>query len=253
MLKRFVVAFLLLFSSAALAAEINVMISGGLTPVLEAVKGRFETESGHKLRVVRGGSLGGSPNAIPERLERGEPADVLVMVGDGFDALAKRGHTVQASRVDIAKSSIAMGVKVGNPKPDISTVEALKATLLAAKAVAISRSASGVYMETVLYPRLGIADEMRPKTLKATDELVGHILMRDEAPIGFQQLSEIRSVPGVEPAGFLPGDTQKITMFSAGMATKAVQREAGKSLIDYLASGKVREAIVAAGLEPLDR
>jgi len=144
-------------------------------------------------------------------------------------------------------------VKAGNPKPDISTVEALKATLLEAKAVAISRSASGVYIETVLYPRLGIADEMRPKTVKATDELVGHILMRGEAPIGFQQLSEIRSVPGVEPAGFLPGDTQKITVFSAGIAAKAAQREAGKALIDYLASGKVRDAIVAAGLEPLDR
>jgi molybdate transport system substrate-binding protein len=253
MVKRFIVGFLLLLSSAAPAAEITVTLSGGLSPVLEAVKGGFEAESGHKLRIVRGGSLGGSPNAIPERLERGEPADVLVMVGDGLEALARRGHAIAASRVDIAKSSIAMGVKAGSPRPDISTVEALKAALLEAKAVAISRSASGVYIETVLYPRLGIADEMRPKTVKATDELVGHVLLRGEASIGFQQLSEIRAVPGVEPAGFLPGDTQKITLFSAGMAAKAVEREAGRALIDYLISGKVREAIVAAGLEPLDR
>jgi len=253
MSKRFVAVLLLLLSSASFAADINVMLSGGLSPVVEAVKGPFEAESGHKLIVVRGSSQGGSPNSIPTRLQRGEPADVLVMAGDAFEDLVKLGHGMAGSRVDVAKSSIAMGVKAGNPKPDISTIDALRSTLLAAKAVAISRSASGVYIETTLYPRLGIAEQMRPKTVKATDELVGDVLMRGEAPIGFQQLSEIRAVPGVEVAAFLPGDTQKITMFSAGLAMKATQREAAKALLDYLASSKVRDAIVAAGLEPLDR
>ena len=254
MLQRLVAGFLLLVSSAVFAAEINVMLSGGLSPVLEAVKGPFEAESGHKLIIVRGSSMGAAPNAIPARLARGEPADVLVMAGEAFDEMVKQGHGMAGSRVDVAKSSIAMGVKAGNPKPDISTVEALKATLLAANKVAISRSASGVYMETVLFPRLGIAEQMKPKTVKTTDiELVGNVLMRDEAPIGFQQLSEIRAVRGVEVAGLLPGDTQKITMFSAGLAAKAAQREAAKVLLDYLASSKVRDAIVAAGLEPLDR
>ena len=253
MLKRLFVGLFLFLGSAAFAAEINVMISGGLWPVLEAVKGRFEAESGHKLAYIRGGSLGGSPNAIPERLDRGEPCDVLVMVGDGFDALVKRGHAAAGTRVDIAKSSIAMGVKAGNPKPDISSVEALKRALLEAKSVGISKSASGVYMETVLYPRLGIADEMRPKTVKAGDELVGHLLMRGEATIGFQQLSEIRAVPGVEMVALLPGDTQKITLFSVGLAAKGKEPGAARAFLDFLASGKVRDAIVAAGLEPLDR
>ena len=253
MTRRIALAFLLFAATAAFGADITVMYSGGLSPVVEKTKVNFEAESGHKLVLVRGASMGESPQAIPVRLARGEPADVLVMAGDAFDEMVKRGHGAAGSRVDVANSSIAMGVKAGNPKPDISSVEALKKALLEAPKVAISRSASGVYLETELYPRLGIAEQMKPKTVKATDELVGHVLLRGEAPIGFQQLSEIRAVPGIEFAAMLPAGAQRVTVFSAGLAAKAVQREAAKAYLDFLGSIKVREAIDAAGLEPPTR
>ncbi len=253
MTHRFAFILLLLFATASFAADITVMYSGGLSPVVEGTKGKFEAESGHKLVLVRGASMGETPNAIPVRLSRGEAADVLVMAGDAFDEMVKRGHATAGSRVDVAKSSIAMGVKAGDPKPDISSVEALRKALLDAPKVAISRSASGVYLETELYPRLGIAEQMKPKTVRATDELVGRVLLRGEAPIGFQQLSEIRAVPGIEFAAMLPAGAQKVTVFSAGLAAKATQREAAKAFLDYLASSKVVEAVAAAGLEPPDR
>ena len=250
---RLAFAALLLVSTACLAAEVRVMISGGLSSTYEELVPQFERETGHKVTTARGPSMGTTPQAIPNRIDRGEPVDVVIMVGEALGALIERGKVVAASRVDIANSKIAMAVRAGDPKPDISTVEALKNTMLAAKSIAYSDSASGVYIETTLIPRLGIAEQVRGKARMIPAEPVAKVVARGDAQIGFQQLSELKPVAGIEIVGLLPGDAQKVTVFSAGLATNAPQPAAGKALIDFLASDRAKKTLVDAGLEPLSR
>src|SRR5450432_601868 len=153
----FGIAGILLLAGGASAAEVRVMISGGLTAAYKELVPEFERLTGNKVLTAYGPSMGTTVNAIPMRLERGEPADVLIMVGYALGDLAKQGKVIAGSSVDLVKSPIGMAVKSGAPKPDISTTEALKKTLLAAKSIAYSDSASGVYLSTELFPKLGIA------------------------------------------------------------------------------------------------
>src|SRR6201985_2163782 len=133
-------------TATANAAEVRVMISGGLTAAFKALVPVFEKETGNKVLVAYGPSMGITVNAIPVRLDRGEPADVLIMVGYALDDLARKGKVVADSHTDLVKSPIGIAVKAGAPKPDISSTEAVKRALLAAKSVAYSDSASGVYV-----------------------------------------------------------------------------------------------------------
>ena len=153
----------LLLSGAAHAAEVRVMISGGLTAAYKALIPEFERLTGHKVLTVYGPSMGTTANAIPIRLERGEPADVLIMVGYALDDLAKQGKVISDSRVDLVKSPIGIAVKSGTPKPDISNADAVKRMLLAAETIAYSDSASGVYVSTEMFDKLGIKDAMQGK------------------------------------------------------------------------------------------
>jgi molybdate transport system substrate-binding protein len=195
--------------------------------------------------------MGTTVNAIPVRLERGEPADVLIMVGYALGDLINKGKVVADSRVDLVKSPIGIAVKSGAPKPDISSVEALKRTLLAAKSIAYSDSASGVYISTEMFGRLGIADEMKDKARKIPATPVGEIVARGDAEIGFQQISELLPVPGIDIIGPLPPELQKVTVFSAGIATASKEPDAGKALIKFLASPAARDTIVKSGMEPI--
>ncbi|MFN5721149.1 MAG: extracellular solute-binding protein, partial [Bradyrhizobium sp.] len=136
----------LAFASAASAAEVHVMISGGLTAAYKALVPEFERKTGNKVVTAFGPSMGTTTNAIPVRLERGEPADVLIMVGYALGDLIKQGKVVADSRVDLVKSPIGIAVKSGAPRPDISSADSVKQALLAAKSVAYSDSASGVYV-----------------------------------------------------------------------------------------------------------
>ena len=141
----------LLLAGSASAAEVRVMISGGLTAAYKALVPEFERATGNKVLTAYGPSMGTTVNAIPVRLERGEPADVLIMVGYALGDLAKQGKVVAGSRVDLVKSPIGIAVKAGAPKPDISSADAVKRALLAAKSVAYSDSASGVYVSTEMF------------------------------------------------------------------------------------------------------
>ena len=144
-----------------------------------------------------------------------------------------------------------MAVRTGAPKPDISTVEALKRTLLEAKSVAYSASASGVYLSTELFARLGIADQMTQKAKRIESERVGTVVARGDAELGFQQVSELLPIAGVDYVGPLPDAVQRVTVFSAGIATGAREPEAAKALIRFLASPAARPAIEKSGLEPV--
>jgi molybdate transport system substrate-binding protein len=240
----------LLLATAATAAEVRVMISGGLTAAYNALVPEFERATGHKVLTAYGPSMGTTVNAIPIRLERGEPADVLIMVGYALGDLVKQGK-VADSRVDLVKSPIGVAVKSGAPKPDISSAETIKRALLAAKSIAYSDSASGVHVSTEMFQKLGIAAEMKDKARKIPATPVGEIVAHGEAEIGFQQISELKPVAGIDIVGPLPDELQKITAFSAGIATVSKEPDAGKALIKFLASPEARDTLVKSGLDPI--
>jgi molybdate transport system substrate-binding protein len=245
------IAATLWLAGSAGAAEVRVMISGGLTAAFNALVPEFERTSGHKVITAYGPSMGTTANAIPVRLERGEPADVLIMVGYALGDLARQGKVVPESRVDLVNSKIGLAVKSGAPKPDISSTDALKRALLAAKTVAYSDSASGVYISNEMFGKLGIADAMKDKAKKIPATPVAEIVARGEAELGFQQISELKPVAGIDIVGPLPDELQKVTVFSAGIASVAKEPEAGKALIRFLASPAARDTIVKSGLEPI--
>jgi molybdate transport system substrate-binding protein len=245
------IAGALLLAGSASAAEVRVMISGGLTAAYNALVPEFERQTGNKVLTAYGPSMGTTVNAIPVRLERGEPADVLIMVGYALGDLAKQGKVIAESRVDLVKSPIGIAVKAGAPKPDISSADAVKRALLAAKSVAYSDSASGVYVSTEMFEKLGIADAMKDKAKKIPATPVGEIVARGDAELGFQQIAELRPVSGIDIVGQLPPDLQKITVFSAGIATVSKEPDAGRALIRFLASPAARDALVKSGLEPI--
>ena len=249
----FGLAAALWLTGCASAAEVRVMISGGLSAAYNALVPEFERLTGNKVLTAYGPSMGTTTNAIPVRLERGEPADVLILVGYALGDLIKQGKVVADSRVDLVKSPIGVCVKSGAPKPDISSADSLKRALLAAKSVAYSDSASGVYVSTEMFQKLGLADAMKDKARKIPATPVAEIVARGEAEIGFQQIAELRPVAGIDIVGPLPNDLQKITVFSAGIATGSKEPDAGRALIKFLASPVARDAIVKSGLEPIAR
>jgi molybdate transport system substrate-binding protein len=243
-------ASLLLAAGAVLAADVKVMISGGFAAAYEELVPQFQRATGHTVTTVRGPSMGATPQAIPNRLQRGEAADVVIVVGEALDQLGAEGKVVAGSRVDLARSFIGMAVRAGSPRPDISTVEALKRTLLDAKSIAYSDSASGVYLSTVLFPRLGIWEQIKDKSRMIPAEPVGAVVARGDADVGFQQMSELKAVRGIEIVGALPASAQKVTLFSAGIVAGAGEPVAGKALIDFLASPASTGAITNSGMEP---
>ncbi len=247
----FVLISVFLSGGSANAAEVKVMISGGFTAALRDLAPQFERATGHKLVVIFGPSMGTTPQAIPNRMQRGEPVDVVIMVGYALGDLIKLGKVAADSRVDLAGSGVGVAVRAGAPKPDISSPAALKRALLQAKSIAYSDSASGVYVSTELFQRLGIADQVKGKSRMIPAEPVGAVVARGEAEIGFQQMSELLPVAGIDLVGPLPSEVQKITVFSAGVATSAKEPQAARALIRFLASPEAAPAISKTGLEPM--
>jgi molybdate transport system substrate-binding protein len=246
------IGVLLVLAAVAVQAEdIKVMTSGALSAALRELAPAFERASGSTLTIVSGGSVAGAADSIPDRLQRGEKADVLIMAAAGMDNLTKAGRVVAGSRVDLARSSIGIAVRAGTPKPDIGSVDALRRALLQAASVAYSSSVSGVYVSTELYERLGIAGQMRGKSRRVESEPVAAVVARGEAEIGIQQISELRPVPGVEVVGPLPAEVQRVTMFSAAAGAGSANPTGGRALIAFLASPSASAAIARSGMDPV--
>lgn len=246
-----VAASIIVLLSTAFGVELNVMSSGGFTAAYRNLLPEFERATQHKVVTAYGASMGGAPDSIPIRLQRGEPADVVIMAGPALDELIKQGKVVAGSRVDLARSIIGMAVRAGAPKPDISSVDALKRTLLQAKSIAYSASASGVYLSTELFPRLGIADQIKAKCKRIESERVGTIVARGDAEIGFQQVSELLPIAGIDYVGPLPEEIQQVTIFSAGIAAGSKEPDVGRALIKFLSSPAAAPAIKKSGLDPV--
>lgn len=247
---------MLMFACAARAAEtkvatLQVVCSGGFSAALKELAPEFERASGTKLAIGAGPSMGNTPNAIPLRLRRGEPIDVVIMAVSALDGLIKEGKIVPNSRVDLARSAIAMVVRKGARRPDISSAEAVKRALLDATSIAYSDSASGVYISTEMFQRLGIADQVKAKARMIPAEPVAGVVARGEAEIGFQQLSELLPVPGIDLVGPLPPELQKITVFSAGVVAGSSAPDAAGALLKFLAAPAAVAAITRSGLTPI--
>ena len=242
-------AVALLVATAASAQEVRVVTSGGFTEAYKVLAPQFERQT--KIKVVSGfgASMGATPDAIPNRLKRGEAIDVIILAAPGLDPLIKNGMVDAATRVDLVRSLIGMAVRTGAPKPDITTLEAFKRTLLQAKSIGVSDSASGVYLRMDLFPRLAI----EPRKVKVIDarERVGDALARGDVETGFQQISELRPVPGITIVGPLPQGAQQVTIFSAAIPKTAKNIDAAKRLIQFLTSPAAAPVIQEKGLEPI--
>jgi molybdate transport system substrate-binding protein len=243
-------AAVLLLSTAAFADEVKVITSGAFTAAYLQLAPEFERTTGHKVTTAFGASMGSGPNTIPSRLQRGEPADVVILAGSALDGLIEQGKVVSDSRVDLVRSLMGMAVRAGAPRPDITSIEAFKQTLLHAKSIAISSSASGVYLSTELFQRMGIAEQMKGKT-KVSLEAVGPLVASGDAELGFQQISELLPVPGIDYVGPLPAGAQRETVFSAGIVSGARAPGAARALLKFLASAAAAPVIRKSGLEPI--
>jgi molybdate transport system substrate-binding protein len=235
----------------AAAAEIHVMISGGFSAAYDELVPIYEQQSGNHVVTARGPSMGETPQAIPNRLARGEVADLVIMVDAGLDNLIAKRLAVDGSRVDLANATIYLAVKAGAVRPDISSVDAFTKTLKSAKSIAYSDSASGVYLEKTLFPKIDLDGSIRAKSRMIPAEPVGQVVARGEAELGFQQQSELQPVKGITIVGPIPKEMQKSTTFVAGIATNAREPQAAREFVKFLASRQAQPAIIKSGMEPV--
>ena len=223
-------------------SEIKVMLSAAFKEAyLELVPG-FERASGNKVENLWVPSV-----QMMSRLKGGEAVDLVILSAAALDELIKAG--IVASRFDLAKSGVGVAVKAGAPRPDISSGEAVKRAVLAAKSVVYSTGPSGIYLSG-LFQRMGIADEIKSKVKQVQGEPAGGVVARGEAEIGFQQMSELLPVPGIDIVGPLPADIQQITVFAAGLHVAAKQPDAARALVSFLKAPAAAPVIRKKGMEP---
>ena len=243
----------LLVTQAALAGEIRVVTSGAFTEAYKKLVPIYEAASGHKVISSYGASIGNAPDAIPSRFARGEAFDLVILSEGGLEALMRDGKLVKGSRVDVVRSQIGAAVRKGTPKPDISTVAALTQTLLNAKSVAYSASASGTYLSTEMFAKLGVQERLAVTGKKIMSERVGTVVARGDAELGFQQVSELIYFKELDFIGTLPDEVQQTIFFSAGLVEGAAQPELARHLLRFLTSPAVADIVRATGLDPVDQ
>lgn len=223
----------------------EALCTNGVKSVMLDLIPAFERERGVKIAVTWG-----STQALLKDLESGARGDLAVLTDEAIDALMEHGKVNAGSRIDLARSGIGVAVRKGAKRPDIASPEAFKRALLAAKAVAHSKTGlSGIYFPTVL-ARLGIADEMKGKiVIPDAGTPVGELVAKGDAELGIQQISELLPVAGVEIVGPLPQPLQKITTFSGGVLTAAKEPSLATALLKFVAAQSPR-LLKEKGLEP---
>lgn len=237
-------------TNAAHADEVVVMTSGAFSAAYLELAQRFARATNHKL-VTAATSMGAGAASIPNRLKHGEAVDVVIVAAPALDELTKAGLVVAGSRVDLARSSIGMAVRAGARKPDITSVAGMRQALLAAHSVAYSASVSGDYLVGELFPRLEIADQLKRKSQRIERERVGAVVARGEAELGFQQISELLPIAGIDLVGPLPPAVQRVTVFAAGIAVCSKHTAVARALVAFLASPDASSTVLKSGMEPI--
>jgi len=223
-------------------STIKVMASAAFREAFLELVPQFERASGHKVTTLWVPSV-----QMMTRLKGGETVDLVILSAASLDELVTAG--IIANRVDLARSGIGVAVRAGAPKPDISSGEAVKRAVLAAKSVVYSTGPSGIYLAG-LFERMGIAGQVKAKLKQVQGEPAGGVVARGEAEIGFQQVSELLPVPGIDIVGPLPPDIQQITAFSAGLHVAATEADAAKALVQFLTAPAAAPVIRKKGMEP---
>lgn len=247
----FCVTLALMGPRACLADQVKVMMSGWFAPAYRELGPLFEDETGNTLVTIWGAAAGTALNAIPVRFARGEWADVLIVVSYALDEQIHAGNVVPGSKVDFARSPIGIVVRDGAPKPDISSVDALRRALLEAKSIVYPQNAIGVYIANELFSRLGIEGRVKSKSRMVPAERVATVVSNGDAEIGFQQVVELLPVKGVTVVGSLPAELQRYVVYSGGIASTAKNPAGAEALIRFLSSPDAAPAIMRSGLEPI--
>jgi molybdate transport system substrate-binding protein len=230
-------------------AQVKVIMSGGFEAAYRQVLPEFERTTGIRVTTASGASRGKGPETIVAMLRRGVPADVVILSREGLDELIAEGRIVAGTDVDLAQTLIGVAVRAGTPKPDVSTLDAFKRTVLNAKSVAVPGSSSGIYLTTELFPRLGIAGKISIKITARGTESTSMVAAGD-AEIAIQPVSELLHVAGIDFVGTIPAEVQYVSVYAAALVTGSKEPEASKRLIAFLVSENASSAIKNSGMEP---
>ena len=233
------------FAQTARSDEIKVMASGAVKETYLELVPQFEKASGHRVVTIWPGTAD-----MMKRLKGGESVDLVIIGTNSLDELIKLGKIEPGGRVDFARSGVGVAVRAGARKPDISSGDAVKLALLSASSIGYSSGPSGVYLDS-LFQRMGITDQLKSKLKRPpSGASVGEMVARGEVEIGFQQVSELIHVSGIDFLGPLPPDIQQITIFSSGIHTSATKPDAAKALAKFLTSPSAAMVIKKNGMEP---
>jgi molybdate transport system substrate-binding protein len=245
MLTRFIFAIAVILTFPAVTvAQVRVLMSGGFSAAYQELLPQFEKSTGITITTERGASQGDAPTTIGAQLRRGIAADVVIMSREGLAELLAEGRIAKGSEVDLARVPLGVGVRAGTPHPDISSVDSFKQALLQAKSIGI-QSTSAIYLNTKVFPKLGIASALAGKLSGAG---AGNVA-RGEAEMVILPASEILPVPGVDFVGTIPAEIQVEMVFSAAVVKGAKDPEASRRLINFLASDQATSAVEKTGMK----
>lgn len=231
-------------AGTAQAADITVLATPGIKDAYGELVSQFEKSANHKVKTTWAGTVD-----VLKRIKAGEVFDAVLLASDSLEELVDTSKVMAGSTSDIARSLVGVAVKAGAPKPDISTADAVKKTLAAAKSVAISSGPSGVYLNG-LFERLGIMSDLKPKLkVMPPGSNCGDAVAKGEAEIGFQQVSELIHCPGVTFLGPLPAELQKVTIFSGGVPVTSREPDAARAFLQFLAAPEHQAVLRKHGLD----
>jgi molybdate transport system substrate-binding protein len=228
----------------AQAADITVLATPGIKEAYVELAPQFEKAGKHKVTTTWAGTAD-----VMKRMKAGETFDAVILASDSLEELIDTSRVMAGSRSDVARSLVGVAVRNGVPKPDISTTDAVKKALAAAKSVVISSGPSGVYLNA-LFEKLGVMADLKPK-LKITPPgvPVGGVLAKGEGELGFQQVSELAHYPGIQYVGQLPADIQKVTVFSGGVPAASREPDTARAFLQFLAAPEHQAVLKKHGLD----
>jgi molybdate transport system substrate-binding protein len=233
--------------TSAQSPELRVLVSDSLKTVVEELTPRIEHSVGRKLAI----QFNSSKN-LRDKIQAGEPFDAAILTSDVLDDLIKQGKIAAGTRAEISRTGMGMGVRAGAPKPDISTPEALKRTLLSAKSISFNPTGASATHTYDMFARLGIKDAMRPKLI--LDAEAGRPQMNvagGKVELVISLIPEIKFFPGVDLVGPIPAEFQSYINFAGGVAGNARDAGAAKALIQFITSPDIAPVLKAKGMEPL--
>ena len=244
-MKTILAAASVAVAGMAQAADITVLASPAMKEAYVELVPRFEQARGHKVTTTWAGTAD-----IMKRMQKGEAFDVVIAASNSIDELTDTGRLMAGSRKDLVRSGVGVTVRAGAPKPDISTVEAVKRAVLTAKSVGVSTGPSGVYMSG-LFQKLGIAEQVKPKLkVPPSGAQIAEMVAKGDIELGFQQVSEIVHVKGAQFVGPLPAEIQRITVFAGAVHAASQEPDAARELLEFLGSAEHAPLLQKHGLEP---